>query len=166
MKPQRGGRVRCSAWLGGCSVVMLCLALTEMWWRYRTAAIIIGCTALPLGLLCLVVVILAELRGKADERRKATHEIEAKRKCGGGTNGTLQRGNAPVVSVGNAVDNLLKADAANLDLVIRRDAELVTRQLDAARLVGVVREETKRHSRNQPDELESEMENTWHGAHG
>ena len=64
-------------------MVMLCLALDEMWWRYRTAAIIIGCTVLPLGLLCLVVAILAELRGKADQRRNAAHEIEAKRKGGG-----------------------------------------------------------------------------------
>ena len=75
MKPEQDGRVRCSAWLGGWSVVMLCLALCEMWWRYRTVAIIIGCTVLPLGVSCLVVAILSELRSKADERRKATHEI-------------------------------------------------------------------------------------------
>ena len=37
---------------------MLILALSEMWVRYRLAAIIIGCTVLPLGLLCLIVAIV------------------------------------------------------------------------------------------------------------
>ena len=61
---------------------MLCLALSEMWWRYPLATVIIGCTVLPLGLVALVVAILTELCGKADERSDAAHEIEAKRKAG------------------------------------------------------------------------------------
>lgn len=77
------------ALLAGFSVVMLCLALAEMWLRYRTAAIIIGCTVLPLGLLYLVMAILAKLRGKSDQRRNAAHEIEAKRKSSGRPDTTL-----------------------------------------------------------------------------
>jgi len=93
-KTEARAAVGSSALLGGFSVVMLCLALAEMWLRYRTAAIIIGCTVLPLGLLCLVMAILAELRGKSDQRRNAAHEIEAKRKSSGRPDGTLQCGHA------------------------------------------------------------------------
>ena len=82
LQPKRLPVVRCSAWLGGLfGIVMLCLALLEMWDSYRHVAIIIGCTVLPFGLLCLIVAIMCELRPKTDQRCKTAQENESEPKA-------------------------------------------------------------------------------------
>ena len=55
-KTEGAAPVGSSAVLGGCSVFMLCIAIAEGWDAHRTVAIVLCCTALPVGLTSLIMV--------------------------------------------------------------------------------------------------------------
>lgn len=63
-------------WNGAASIIMLCAALSGLYFLHPMLALLIGILLLPTGIAALVAALLTELRNKPRDGSKTGYEIK------------------------------------------------------------------------------------------